>query len=237
MKAARAAIALALFAAGVVPPSAHGARPMVTDDARIVDAKACQLETWVRRNTDSTEYWALPACNPSGNLEITVGGARTNEGGETRATDELVQAKTILRKLEEGGLGIGLAAGTIRHPHREQKTGWPGDPYAYVPFSAAFAEGRWVSHVNVGASRRRDEGRTVATWGWGNEVRLRPGLFFIPEIFHSDPGRPSYQLGLRYWIVKDVLQVDATYGNRLVSDANARWFSIGLRILTPPLLR
>ena len=29
---------------------AYAARPMVTDDARIVDAKACQVESWVRSN-------------------------------------------------------------------------------------------------------------------------------------------------------------------------------------------
>ena len=61
-RAAAFAIALA------VPVVAHAARPMVTDDARIVDAKACQLESWVRHDPDSTQLWALPACNPTGNL-------------------------------------------------------------------------------------------------------------------------------------------------------------------------
>ncbi|MCX7627950.1 MAG: hypothetical protein N2Z69_05995, partial [Methylophilaceae bacterium] len=28
----------------------YAARPMITDDARIVDAKACQLESWVKKN-------------------------------------------------------------------------------------------------------------------------------------------------------------------------------------------
>ncbi|HET9653707.1 MAG TPA: hypothetical protein VFP36_16015 [Usitatibacter sp.] len=233
----RGAMAFAVAAATGFMPCAHGARPMVTDDARIVDAQACQIETWTKRNADSTEYWALPACNPAGNVEITVGGASTTADGMTRTTDEVIQGKTLFRTLDEGVAGIGLAVGMVRHPHREAKAGWPGDPYAYVPLSASFAEGRWVSHVNVGASRRRDEGRTVATWGWGHEVQLRPELFLIPEIFHADPGRPSYQLGLRYWIVKDVVQVDATYGNRLVSDSQPRWFSIGVRILTPPFLR
>ncbi len=45
---------------------AHAARPMYTDDARIVDPKSCQVESWIRFNRDSTEYWALPACNPLG---------------------------------------------------------------------------------------------------------------------------------------------------------------------------
>lgn len=237
MRPPLAALAIAALGPAALPSPADAARPMITDDARIVDDRACQLEAWTRRNPDSTEYWALPACNPFGNLEVTFGGGRTRGGGADRFTDEVFQGKTLLRPLDERGLGVGLALGTVRHPHRETQSGWPGDPYAYVPVSLAFADGAWVSHFNVGAARRRDEGRTVATWGVGQEIQLRPRIYFIPEIFHSEPGRPFYQLGLRYWILKDALQVDATYGNRLVSDSNARWFSIGLRILTPPFLR
>ena len=33
---------------------AHAARPMLTDDARIVDPKACQLESWVRDSKHTT---------------------------------------------------------------------------------------------------------------------------------------------------------------------------------------
>jgi hypothetical protein len=39
---------------------AEAARPMLTDDARIVDPKSCQLESWVRDSKHVTEYWALP---------------------------------------------------------------------------------------------------------------------------------------------------------------------------------
>lgn len=73
--------------------SAFAARPMLTDDARVVDAKSCQLETWVRENIDSTEYWALPACNFTGNLELTVGGAIAKDNNNTETTDIVYQAK------------------------------------------------------------------------------------------------------------------------------------------------
>ncbi len=52
----------------------HAARPMIVDDACIIDAKSCQLETWMKNNRDSAEYWALPARNFTGNLELTLGG-------------------------------------------------------------------------------------------------------------------------------------------------------------------
>ena len=57
-----------LIAALICQPAAHAARPLITDDARTVDAYACQVESWVKNNRNSREYWALPACNFTGNL-------------------------------------------------------------------------------------------------------------------------------------------------------------------------
>src|SRR4051812_39609525 len=96
----RAAIlALSIFAGLFLSRSASSARPMITDDARVVDPKACQVETWVRRNRESTELWALPACNPTGHFEVSFGGGRTWERGEDAFTDQQVQLKTVVRPL------------------------------------------------------------------------------------------------------------------------------------------
>ena len=37
------------FTSPFLPCDAEAARPMITDDARIVDPKSCQVEAWVRR--------------------------------------------------------------------------------------------------------------------------------------------------------------------------------------------
>ena len=128
----------ALLLLALAAREAIAARPMITDDARVVDPKACQVESWVRRNRESTEAWALPACNPTGHFELTFGGARTWEHGESAFTDQQIQAKTVLRPLETDGWGLALAVGTVRHPKRETANGWPGDAYFYVPVSIAF---------------------------------------------------------------------------------------------------
>jgi hypothetical protein len=68
-----------LFFATTVPlvwAQAHAGRPMVVDDAGIVAHRVCQMEAWTQRNQDTSEYWAVPACNFSGNLEVAVGAAR-----------------------------------------------------------------------------------------------------------------------------------------------------------------
>ncbi len=213
----------------------QAARPMIIDDARLLDAKACQLEAWIRRDPHSTEYWALPACNFTGNLELTFGGARTHADSQG-LTDTVLQGKTSLRTMETNGWGAAVVLGTVRHPRRALENDWPGDTYVNVPFSKSMDDDRWTVHVNAGTAYRRDEKRLVPTWGLGVEIDLSADLQFIPEVFHFDPGRPRYQVGMRYELVKDVVQLDATYGGRFLSDGE-RWFTIGLRFQTPPFIR
>src|SRR3954463_5090656 len=191
--------------AGALP--AHAARPMITDDARLVEAKACQVESWARRNRDSTEFWALPACNPTGNLELTAGGGRTNEAGSIRTTDQQLQAKTLFKPLEPDGWGVGLAVGTVGHPGARR------DSYAYVPGSLSLLRDRIVLHANAGALRAGDERRTHPTWGLATEVQLDLRNTFVAEAFSQGTGA-FHQFGWRHWLVANRLQVDATYGNR-----------------------
>lgn len=220
------------------PPALRAARPMITDDARIVDVHACQVESWVRALPGkATEGWALPACNPTGNLELTYGGARTwEQGSGSRFTDEVFQAKTILRPVTDDAWGVALTLGADRHAARAKANGWPGDPYVNVPFSYPMRADTWIAHLNVGAVRLRDSTRTLGTWGFGNEVKLNEGLYFIPEAFRNDYGRPFFQVGLRQWVVPARVQVDATFGNRMGAGSAERWFSVGMRLLSPPFL-
>lgn len=224
--------ALALAACG-----AHAAGPMVTDDAGLLEAKACQLESWVKHGREESELWALPACNPTGNFELTFGGARTRAGGESRFTDHVLQAKTTLRPLTDTHWGVALTLGTARRPARETASGWPGDPYLNVPLSVPLRDdGSWLLHVNAGAVHQGDTGRTLATWALANEVRLAESLSFFPEIYRSDWGRPYYQLGLRYALVKDRVHLALTVGDRVNGEPAQRWFSVGLRFVSPPVL-
>src|SRR5512138_2930692 len=92
--------------------ASEAARPMVTDDARITDPQACQLETWAYLHEHNTrEFWALPACNPGGNFEMTLGGAFSRFDGTVQSGAVVVQGKTLFKPLETNGWGLGLAAG------------------------------------------------------------------------------------------------------------------------------
>lgn len=225
---------LAALAAGACLP-AMSARPLITDDARIVDPKACQVESWIKRNRDSTESWALPACNPFGNAELTFGGARTYQDGEHKFSDRQIQAKTLFKPLEDDGWGVGFAIGAVRKPTREDENGL-GDAYFYVPVSIAIPKSPVIVHLNLGGARHRDEKKNFVTWGVGTETTLSERVYLIAETFGESKRRPFYQAGLRFWVVKDRWQVDATYGNRGSGSIDDRWFSIGIRLLSPPFL-
>jgi hypothetical protein len=217
-------------------PIAHAARPMITDDARIVDAKACQLETWVKKQPDTTEYWALPACNFTGNLELTFGGARGNDAEGTRTTDVVLQGKTLFKTLEPNGWGLGLTFGGVRHPPVEAEGNLIGDLYANVPASLSFKDDRLVLHANLGVLHEKEAKRYRMTWGLGSETRLIEHTWLIAEVFGQNEGKPFYQAGFRFWIVPDRVQIDTTYGDRAGQGTGERWFSIGLRLLSTPFL-
>jgi hypothetical protein len=240
-----ACIILALVGAAGLP-TAQAARPMVTDDARIVDDRSCQLESWVRLPRDSgAELWALPGCNPLGSFELTLGGAHAWSGNVWSASDgppapagwrTVAQVKTLFRKLETNDWGWGLALGTLGV--RPDNAGSDRFSYFYVPVSWSFADDRVVVHLNGGGNYRHDStGRVDATWGLGTEVLLTPRTYLIAEVYGQQRETSSLQVGVRHWVVKDRVQIDATLGGHFDgSFSRTSWISLGLRLLSPAFM-
>lgn len=229
-------LALSCLALALFGGPALAARPMITDDARIVDKKACQVESWLRLNRDSRELWALPACTPVENFEVTVGGGAARADDGSRTTDVVIQGKTLFKPLETNGYGAGLVVGTVRHPAINAGSNQLGDVYAYVPASLSLASDRVVLHANLGALRSSEDRRNHATWGLSSEMELNRRVHVITETFGPATGKSYVQLGFRYWLVPDRMQVDATWGERLHGGGSERWYTLGLRILTPAFL-
>lgn len=221
-------VVLATAALAMTP--AWAARPFVTDDARLTTAGSCQLEAWTRQYRSSHEYWALPACNPTGNLELTLGGgaARLSAGGNW-SDDYVVQAKTLLRKLETNGWGIGAALGTIQHPKVNPGPNLMGNVYAYVPLSMSFADDLLIVHVNAGWLHDKASTKHQGTWGLGTELNLNPHWTLITESYGNTVDTPYWQAGFRYSVIPGLFQVDTTLGRQYGSNRDARWLSFGIR--------
>ncbi|MGB4346203.1 MAG: hypothetical protein WBJ21_07375, partial [Burkholderiaceae bacterium] len=104
----------------------------------------------MRLYPNSKELWALPACNPTGNLEFTFGGGRERSQGEQATDDYVFQIKTLFRPLDTNGWGVGFAAGTIRHPKINPGPNILGNTYAYIPLSISLNDDKAIVHANIG---------------------------------------------------------------------------------------
>jgi hypothetical protein len=79
-------------------------------------------------------------------------------------------------------------------------------------------------------------------WGVGSEtLLLRRGqqeVILAAEVFGADQGRPGWQAGFRFWVVKEKVQVDAVMGAQIANGGpDGRWVSIGLRLIGDGFLR
>ncbi|WP_085315804.1 hypothetical protein [Derxia lacustris] len=233
--ATAARLGAAALTAALQAGPACAARPMITDDARVVDPHSCQVESWVRRNEDSSEFWALPACNLGG-FELALGGARGRDAEGTRTTDVVLQAKTLLKPLDVNGWGLGLAVGNVNHPSLDSSRAMIGDLYVNLPASFSFRDDAFVLHLNAGLLREKATAQARATWGLGSETQLSERFWLIAESF-GQGGSPAFaQLGLRWWLLPNRLQVDLTGGAHIGGRLDQRWMSLGLRVLSDAFL-
>jgi hypothetical protein len=201
--------------------------PMIVDNASIVDVKTCQMESWMDRNSESATFWILPACNFTGNLELTVGGAWTHKAGSTRNTQVGFQGKTIFKSLNTNGWGLGLTAGTLWQP-KDNSNHRGYELYSYLPVSFSFNEDRVFVHGNLGWNRDSADQLNHLLWGVGTEAEVIKPLFLFAEVFGQERGHPVFHFGFWYWIVPGRLQVNAAYGNRFGTPP--RWLFFFRRI-------
>ncbi len=222
-----------LFFTAIVASPAQAARPLVTDDARTVDPNGCQIESYVKRqrNFDEREFWFLPACNPGGHAELTLGGTRTDNEASGRSSSTIAQAKFLLRPLKTDGYGAALSLGAqnTRPFVPTGDTKW--NPYVNLIGSRSLLEDRLFVHVNLGTIKDRVRDTSTGTWGLGTEIVFTPRLIGIVETFGQTSERPNRQIGLRIWIIPDKLQVDGTLGMQSGYAPDRRWNSIGIRAL------
>jgi hypothetical protein len=224
-----------LFAALLIVAgsSAQAAQPLVTDDAAVVTPKTCQLEAWIHSTRDGREYWAQPACNFTGNLELSVGGAhaRPDTGGSSSIVQ--LQAKTVLIPRTNGAWSFGAVAGGTR------ETAVPHGSSAFQTYYAK-ALASWYPRrdlqidLDLGAANVYGSG-TLTLAGAAIQYAAVTNVQLLAETFRDEPGRGKYQVGVRYIVIPNRFEAYASYGNRY--GPSSQWSAIaGIRIQTSPFL-
>jgi len=208
--------------------SAFAGRPLTTDDATITDDRHCQLESWMQRDAETTEYWAAPACNFTGNLEWMLGAARMDD--DVARNLAVVQAKTVLKPLQPGGWGAAIAFG------RQSGDADADDLYVNLPVSFSYDDDRLLVHVNAGWLHADDGADDLATWGLAAQWHWTDRTDLAAETFRQNVGKPYYQLSISHQWIPGRVQVDGSYGNRLDGHDGARFFSVGLVLFTDMII-
>jgi hypothetical protein len=146
-----------------------------------------------------------------------------------------IQGKTLFRRLETNSHSYGLVLGGV--VRSQSVADQVANYYAYVPFTRSFGDDKAFLHVNLGAQRSGADPVTSLTYGAGAEISITPRLFVIAEVFGDNHTRQSYQGGVRIWLVPDHVQIDTTVGARAGDIGASRWFTVGLRLISPTLFK
>lgn len=207
---------------------AHAARPLVVDDASILDAHHCQLEAWTQHAPAQREYWAVPACNVGGRWELAAGLGRIGPDNDRRAFHAgVVQAKTVFRQLATDDWGIGL---TVANQFR-QGDGVAGDVSVLVPVSVSLAHDRILLHANAGWLRLHADGSHGGLWAAGGEWATTSRVALTLEAYGTQRGHAVRQAGVRLTLIPDRLAFDAGLGTR--AGGGERYATFGLTLAGP----
>jgi hypothetical protein len=224
---------VAAIAALAASLPAFAGRPLTTEDAAVLEDKACQLETWVDRSRNATQGWLVPACNFGLGIEWQVGVSREWSGGSSRMPESYLQAKGLFRELKEDSpWGVGWVAGVTRRPANEDHKGWE-NPYLLLPVS--WSAGDFNFHFQPGWARDREAGRELAVWGFAVEHTSKP-LDIVAEVFGQNSEKPYVRGGLRWTPIHERLDIDLTYVARVSGTKDERFVSLGLVWYGPPIL-
>jgi hypothetical protein len=214
--------------------AAHGAQPLATDDAAVVTSKTCQLEVWNRSVRGAHALWAQPACNFTGNLELSFGAARVQSDSAETSGIAALQAKTVLAASDDGGSSFGMLAGAGRES---------GSPHGRSAFQSYYAKAlaSWYPRddlqfdFNLGAANTYGLG-TFALAGAAVQYAIVSNVQLLAEALRDEPRGGKYQVGARYIVVPDRFEAYASYGNRIDGSPDEWSAIIGVRLQTAAFL-
>lgn len=202
---------LAVLACG----SAHAGRPLVTEDAGVLDRGDCEFEGVAAR------LGLVGPSERSGLLQVACGaGFQTQLAGvlgNTRVDGEhslqaAATGKTFLRELTDEQAGVALAY--VFSGARPSGMGWRYDTTALLGVVTVPVQKELLLHGNLGASYSRVDRETTAVWALAAEVLQLGGTAFdvTGETFGTQREPPWLNFGLRYTLVPERFTVNASYG-------------------------
>jgi hypothetical protein len=232
--------AFAALVAASVATDAHAGRPMITDDASVVEHGDLQLESWAEWTRGARAAWFNVGVNPFGTTELSLGAAHA-DGDAGRGTPVAWQIKQLLRPHDDTAPGFALA---LRGEYDSRVdgggSGLPGAQAVLALATWPLAGERLLLDVNLGALRARADGgnadayRTRAIWAVALDAEVLPATRASLEGFGVGSERLRWQAGLRHQALER-LQIDFAFGAQAGRWNATRQVNVGLVFVTPAL--
>ena len=202
--------------------TAHSARPLGVDDTGILDTGTCQLEAWQDHEAGTRALHLAPSCGVLPGVEFNVEAIR----GAPR--DEVSQGAYVgLRWAPEfaqwQGWQFGARTGWLReHPPGEPH--WqPGEWMAGLMATRPLGEDVTVL-VNLGHTHvSSEQGLKLTTYGVALAWTPHPRWMVFAEALGAVRQNTDLGAGFRYWVIPDVLGLDATATRTTTHSANTVW--------------
>lgn len=220
----------ALALACLCPPALAG-RPIVTEDAGVLDRGACEVETFglraTERATPSTTGLSVQfGCGVGYRSQVALAATSARSDGQTERGLALV-GKTALNEPTDTGpawtLAWGLDAVKPSGDSLDHETTFLNGVVS-LPITKSLK-----LHANLGWSHSQSASQSTTGWAVALERSLPAGIDLLGEVFADDRERsPWVQIGVRWAAVPDKLFLDASWGMQ-TSSSRPKALTIGLK--------
>ncbi len=179
----------------------HGAAPLATDDAGVLEARACEIETYAQRQREAGAADPMRGaslafgCGFGARSQVGLGYARTGSAaGHDAALG--VAGKTALLA-PDGPFGLALAW-RLNALRAAGSSGLRHDGSALVLIASRPLGADVTVHANLGWARSRAAHASSTTWNLAAEAALGAGVEALAEVYGDDREPPWRAIGARW---------------------------------------
>ncbi len=196
---------------GLCAASAQAARPLGTEDAGTNAARQCQLEAWADHGQGARTWHLAPACGVGQGLELGWESAQDmpRAAGELDRSAALKWAPEWLA-WQDWRFGLKTQAQQGRAGSGPD-TAWHVQQSSWLAIVSVPLTPDWSVHANLGRSRLHDPSDSRNTYGLAMTWTPHEHWLLFAEALGDQRSPASRNLGLRWWLIPDVLGLDLTH--------------------------
>lgn len=210
--------------------TAWAGRPLQTEDAGVLGAGECELESAAGREKPKDEGstrdgYVQFGCGFGYRSQVALSASRTKSPGD-RADEVAVVGKTALLELTDDSTGVVVAwafggmkprGGNFKYESTEIK-GVVTHPV-----------GDWQFHANLGWSRSQADHQNTTIWSVAAERTSLGPVDVMAEVFGDDRAPAWINAGIRWPVIPEKFFLDASYGVQMDS-GKTKLATVGLKL-------